>query len=53
MVQPNFHFMCVTDRVLNFVRDFTEINWRFLAFLEGNEAYVPVKLEAYRNTIFI
>ena len=53
MVQPSFHFLCVNERVLNFVCDFTEIIWRFLVFLEGNEAYVPIQLEAYRNTIFI
>ena len=53
MAQTHFHFLCVTEQVLNFVREFTEINWHFLAFLKGNEAYVPVQLEAYRNTIFI
>ena len=48
-----FHFPCATERVLIIIHDFTENCWRFLAFLEGNGAYVPVQQKVYRDMIFI
>ena len=54
IVHTNFHFLCVTERVqLSGCSTLFVIPQKIIAFLEGNEAYEPVQLEAYSDTIFI